>query len=59
MIVQKGNDMKNKTTIIIMENIAKEHNTPAEQRAFDKAIAALKYCEEHKLTYYIKDKCFG
>ena len=51
--------MKNKDAIIILENIAKEYNTPIEQRVFDKAIAALKYCEEHKLTYYVKDKCFG
>jgi len=51
--------MKNTDTIKILENIAKEYNSPTEQRVFDKAIAALKYCDEHKLTYYVENKCFG
>ena len=51
--------MKNKDAIIILKNISKEYDSPAEQRVFDKAIAALEYCEKNKLTYYIEDKCFG
>ena len=50
--------MKNRTAITIMENISRQYEHPAEKRAFDKAIAALEYCEKHKLTYYIKEKYF-
>ena len=50
--------MKNEMTIKIIEDISKQHNTPAKQRTFDKAIAALKYCEEHGLTYYVEEKYF-
>lgn len=51
--------MKTKDTIVILKNIAKEHGTLIEQRVFDKAIAALEYCEKQKLTYYIEGKYFG
>lgn len=51
--------MKTKDTIAILKNIAKEYDTPVEQRVFDKAIAALEYCEKQKLTYYIDGKYFG
>ena len=50
--------MKNEMTIKIIEDISKQHDAPAEQRAFDKAIAALRYCEEHGLTYYVEGKYF-
>ena len=50
--------MKMKNTITIIKNISNEHKQPAEQRAFDKAIAALEYCEKHNLTYYTEGKCF-
>lgn len=50
--------MKNDTTIKILEDISKQHSTPSEQRVFDKAIAALKYCTEHGLTYYVEGKYF-
>ena len=49
--------MKNRQTITIIENISKQHTSPAEQRAFEKAIAALQYCGN--LTYYTKTKRFG
>ena len=51
--------MKNEMTIKIIEDISKQHNTPTEQRAFDKAIAALRYCEEHGITYYVEGKYFN
>lgn len=51
--------MKNKDAITILKHIAKEYTTPTEQRVFDKAIAALEYCDEHNLTYYVEDKRFG
>ena len=50
--------MKNEMTIKILEDISKQHDTTAEQRTFDKAIAALKYCKEHSLTYYVEGKYF-
>ena len=50
--------MKNKETIKILKDISQKHNTPVEQRVFDKAIAALEYCEKNKLIYYIEDKKF-
>lgn len=49
--------MKNRQTITIIENISKQHTSLAEQRAFEKAIAALQYCGN--LTYYTKTKRFG
>ena len=49
--------MKNRHTITIIENISKQHTSPAEQRAFEKAIAALQYCGN--LTYYTETKRFG
>lgn len=49
--------MKNRQTITIIENISKQHTNPAEQRAFEKAIAALRYCGN--LTYYTETKRFG
>lgn len=51
--------MKNRMAIRILKEIAQQHNNPAEQRAFEAAIAALEYCEKNKLTYYIKEKYFG
>ena len=51
--------MKTNETIKILEEISKQHNTPVEQRAFDKAVAALKYCEKQGLTYYTDGKYFG
>lgn len=50
------NTLKNRQTITIIENISKQHTSPAEQRAFEKAIAALQYCEG--LTYYIEENKF-
>lgn len=50
--------MKTNETLKILEQISKQHKTPIEQRVFDKAIAALKYCEEQGLTYYIDGKYF-
>lgn len=49
--------MKNRQIITIIENISKQHTSPAEQRAFEKAIAALRYCGN--LTYYTETKRFG
>lgn len=49
--------MKNRQTIAIIENISKQHTSPAEQRAFEKAIAALQHCGN--LTYYTETKRFG
>ena len=49
--------LKNRQTITIIENISKQHTSPAEQRAFEKAIAALQYCGN--LTYYTETKRFG
>lgn len=51
--------MKNKETIMIIKNISKDYNSPAEKRAFDKAIAALEYCDKNNLTYYTEEKYFG
>lgn len=50
--------MKTKNTITIIKNISQEYDNPVEQRAFDKAIAALEYCENQGLTYYIEGKYF-
>ena len=41
-----------------LNNISKEHINPTEQRAFDKAIAALEYCEKQGFTYYVEEKYF-
>lgn len=49
--------MKNRQAIAIIEDISKQHTSPAEQRAFEEAIAALQYCDN--LTYYMKTKRFG
>lgn len=49
--------MKNRQAIAIIEDISKQHTSPAEQRAFEKAIAALRYCGN--LTYYTETKRFG
>lgn len=49
--------MKNEQTIAIIKDIANKHTTPAEQRAFEKAIAALQYCGN--LTYYTETKRFS
>lgn len=49
--------MKNRQAIAIIEDISKQHTSPAEQRAFEKAIAALQYCGN--LTYYTETKRFG
>lgn len=51
------NTLKNRQTIAIIENISRQHTSPAEQRAFEKAIAALRYCGN--LTYYTETKRFG
>ena len=53
----RGDILKNRQTITIIENISKQHTSPAEQRAFEKAIAALRYCGN--LTYYTEAKRFG
>lgn len=50
--------MKNRMVIDIIRDISKEHTNPAEQRAFDKAIAALEYCEKQGLTYYVEGEYF-
>ncbi len=44
--------------IDIIRDISKEHTNQAEQRAFDKAIAVLRYCDEHGLSYYVEGKYF-
>ena len=49
--------MKNEQTIAIIKDIANKHITPTEQRAIEKAIAALQYCGN--LTYYTETKRFG
>lgn len=48
--------MKNEQTIAIIKDIASKYTTPAEQRAIEKAIAALQYCSN--LTYYTETKRF-
>ena len=50
--------MKNRMAIYIIRDISKEHTNPVEQRAFDKAIAALEYCEKQGLTYYTEEKYY-
>ena len=49
--------MKNEQTIAIIKDIANKHITPTEQRAIEKAIAALQYCGN--LTYYTETKRFS
>lgn len=49
--------MKNRQAIAIIEDISKQHTSPAEHRAFEKAITALQYCGN--LTYYTETKRFG
>lgn len=51
--------MNNRATINIMENISQQYDHPSDKRAFEKAIAALEYCEKQGLTYYIEGKYFG
>lgn len=48
--------MKNEQTIAIIKDIANKNITPTEQRAIEKAIAALQYCEG--LMYYIEENKF-
>lgn len=48
--------LKNRQAIAIIEDISKQHTSPAEQRAIEKAIAALQYCGN--LTYYTETKRF-
>lgn len=48
--------MKNRQAIAIIEDISKQYTSSAEQRAFEKAIAGLRYCEG--LTYYIEENKF-
>lgn len=50
--------MNNRVAINIMENISQQYDHPADKRAFEKAIAALEYCEKQGLTYYIEGKYF-
>lgn len=38
--------MKNRTEILTLENISQAYDHPADKRAFEKAIAALEYCEK-------------
>ena len=52
-----GDTLKNRQAIAIIEDISKQHTSPAEQRAFEEAIAALQYCDN--LTYYTETKKFG
>ena len=49
--------MKNEQTIAIIKDIANKNITPTEQRAIEKAIAALQYCDN--FTYYTETKRFG
>ena len=49
--------MKNEQAVAIIKDIANKHITPAEQRAIEKAIAALQYCGN--LTYYTETKRFS
>lgn len=51
--------MNNRVAINIMENISQQYDHPEDKRAFEKAIAALEYCEKQGLTYYIEGKYFG
>lgn len=50
--------MNNKVAIEIMENISTQYEHPSEKRAFEKAIAALEYCQKNGLTYYVEGKYF-
>lgn len=52
-----GDTLKNRQVIAIIEDISKQHTSPAEQRAFEEAIAALQYCDN--FTYYMETKRFG
>ena len=49
--------MTNRQTINIIKDASKNCTNVAQQRAFEKAVAALEYCS--KLTYYIEEKKFG
>ena len=51
--------MKIDTTIKAMKSFLETSDNPVDKRVFEKAIAALEYCEKNNLTYYIEDKCFG
>lgn len=51
--------MKIDTTIKAMKSFSEESSNPVDQRVFEQAIAALEYCKEQKLTYYIEEKSFG
>ena len=51
--------MKNRAAILTLEKISQAYDHPADKRAFEKAIAALKYCDEHGLSYYVDEKRYG
>ena len=51
--------MKNKMARQIIQDILQQHNNSAEKRALESAIAALEYCENQGLTYYVDGKYFG
>lgn len=51
--------MKIDTTIKAMKSFLETSDNLVDKRVFEQAIAALEYCKEQKLTYYIEDKCFG
>ena len=51
--------MNNGMTVNIIKNISQQYDNPADKRAFEKAIAALEYCENQGLTYYVDGKYFG
>lgn len=51
--------MKNKSAILVLENISQQYNHPVDKRAFEKAIAAIEYCDEHGLSYYVEEKRYG
>ena len=51
--------MNNGMTVNIIKNISQQYNNPADKRAFEKAIAALEYCKNQGLTYYVDGKYFG
>ena len=50
--------MKIDTTIKAMKSFLETSDNPVDKRVFEKAIAALEYCEKNNLTYYIEDKHF-
>lgn len=50
--------MKIDTTIKAMKSLLEASNNLVDKRVFEQAIAALEYCKEQKLTYYIEEKRF-